>query len=88
MPDENGEELTAPPIQDQEPAGIAEAREWAAAEQVKILAMDFPPDIDAAWKAMTEHELGRRLIAYEPVVMTAIKAAVKAHKAALASAKP
>lgn len=69
-----------PPAGDDQhqPKGLEEARAWASAEQTRILAMDFPPDIEAAWNAMVKHEMARRLVAYEPATMNAIKATIAA----------
>ena len=69
-----------PETGDNEPAGLTEAREWAMKEQARLMALDFPPDIEAGWKAMADHDLGKFLVAHEPATMNKIKAALKAKR--------
>lgn len=73
-------EVTAEP---EGPSGLEEARTWAAEQQAAILTTKDAKAATDAWNAMTAHELGRKLVAYEPAVMNAIKASVSKHVAGL-----
>lgn len=59
-----------------EPRDLAELREWAGAEQTRVMAIKAKSDMGAAWKAVIADKRWGRLKAYDPQLARTIVAAV------------
>lgn len=67
---------TPPPQGSNEPEDLAAVREWAAAEQARILALPTGAEMSQAWSVMIADKQWGRLKAYAQVVANAIKSSV------------